>query len=43
MYQPLEGAKDIAPVVKSVVRSIYECMYSESALWNIIAIDKDEN
>lgn len=40
MYQPLEGAKDIAPVVKSVVRSIYECMYSESALWNIISIDK---
>lgn len=43
MYQPLEGAKDIAPVVKSVVRSVYECMYSESALWNIISIDKDEN
>ncbi len=41
MYLPIAGAKDIAPVVKSVVRSVYECMYGESALWSIVHIDKE--
>ena len=40
---PLAGAKDIAPAVRSAVRSVYECMYSESELWRLVQIEKDEN
>ena len=43
MYLPLAGARDIAPVIKSVVRSVYECMYSERALANLVRIEKDED
>ena len=43
MYMPLAGAKDIAPAVRSAVRSVYECMYSESELWRLVQIEKDEN
>lgn len=40
MYLPLKGPADISCVVKSIVRSIYECMYSEGKLWSIITIEK---
>lgn len=42
MYLPLAGAKDIAPAVRSVMRSVYACMYSESRLWQLIQIEQDE-
>ena len=40
MYMPIAGAQDISPAVRSIVRSVYECMYSESALWEIVGIDR---
>ena len=40
MYLPVAGAKDVSPAVKSIVRSMYECMYSERALWDIVNIEK---
>lgn len=41
MYQALQGPDDIEPVVKSVVRSVYECLYSESKFGSIVHIEKD--
>ena len=40
MYLPLQGPADISAVVKSVVRGVYECMYSEAALGRIVTIEK---
>ena len=42
MYLPLAGARDIYPAVKSAVRSVYECMYSEAELWRLVRIEKDD-
>ena len=38
MYQPIAGPKDITPAVRSIVRSVYECMYGEGRLWQIVDV-----
>ena len=40
MYMPIKGAGDISSVARSVVRSVYECMYTENKLWSLITIEK---
>ena len=41
MYLPIAGPKDVSRVVRSVVRSVYACLYSEQFIWRYINIEKD--
>ena len=41
MYLPIDGPKDISPIIGTVMRGVYACLVSEPALWRYISIEKD--